>query len=149
MSASARKNDVMTRWVSFRLDGQLYGLAIGEVQEVLASADIEPVPGAPPFVLGVINLRGHIVTVLDLRSCLGTRTAADGASCLVIANSGSQLLGFCVDGIADVVNIPQARIQPPLELSTMPAARAVRGLIKRKDEVLTLLDVGQLVPAAA
>ena len=146
--SSARKNDVMTRWVSFRLGGQLYGLAIGEVQEVLASADIEPVPGAQAFVLGVINLRGHIVTVVDLRTCLGTAVVEGGASCVVIANSASGMLGFCVDGIADVVNIPQARIQPPIELSTMPAARAVRGLIKRKDEVLTLLDVQQLVPAA-
>ena len=143
----SRKSDVLTRWVSFRLSGQLYGLAIREVQEVLASADIEPVPGAPPYVLGVINLRGHIVTVLDLRICLSSDSGTPNDSgCIVIVSAGTQTMGFRVDGIADVVSVPEARIQPPMELSTMAASKCVRGMIKRGEEVLTLLDVTQLVP---
>jgi purine-binding chemotaxis protein CheW len=70
MSAKPQPDaDVIRRWVTFRLDNELYGINVLQVQEVLRYTEIVPVPGAPEFVLGIINLRGNVVTVIDTRKC--------------------------------------------------------------------------------
>lgn len=147
---AATQRDEHSRWVSFQLAGQLYGIAILQVQEVLSSADIEPVPGAPHQVLGVINLRGSIITVLELRSCLNLPSLTT-AGIIVIVTHGTQVVGFRVDGVADVLNIANPTIQPPPDTSPNPNTRCISGLVSRKNGVLTLLDVpkllGQQMPA--
>ena len=68
-------NDEVLQWVTFKLDSETYGINVMQVQEVLRYSEIAPVPGAPDYVLGIINLRGNVVTVIDTRSRFGLVSA--------------------------------------------------------------------------
>src|SRR5690554_1482395 len=76
-------NDPVLQWVTFRLEDETYGINVMQVQEVLRYTEIAPVPGAPSYVLGIINLRGNVVTVIDTRLRFGL-TAADTTDILVL-----------------------------------------------------------------
>lgn len=136
------------RWVSFELAGQRYAVAISKVFEVLSSVDIEPVPTAPTGVLGVINLRGSIVTVMDLRHWMAF-APLHSIGCVLIANHDGQPVGFCVDRIIEVLNLPDDVITavPPSSASEFPLC--VTGMVNRSGEILTLLDLSRLLPLDA
>jgi purine-binding chemotaxis protein CheW len=120
------------------------------VQEVLASADIEPVPGAPPAVLGVINLRGRIITAIDLRLCLGFAGGpVQPPCCVIVVDVQGETLGLRVDGVAEICSVAEDTIQPsPPTLGREPDP-LVRGLVSRAGRMLTLLNVERLALAAA
>lgn len=134
----------MSRWVSFELAGQQYAVPILKVFEVLASADIEPVPMAPRGVLGVINLRGSIVTVMDLRIWLGFEPAQTHR-CILIINHDNQPVGFCVDRIIEVLNISKDAIRPVPNAAGTEVSPCVSGLVNRNGEMLTLLELSDLI----
>jgi purine-binding chemotaxis protein CheW len=148
---SKRSSDgPLSRWVGFRVGGQSYALDIRRVQEVLVAAEIEPVPGAPAAVLGVINLRGRIVTVVDLGRCLGFAASPAGTPCTVlIADAADGALGLRVDGVAEVCSVAEGAIRPvPPTLGRQPDP-LVRGVVGRAEPVLTLLNADLLVQRAA
>ena len=140
-----RGDEQMTRWVSFELAGQLYGLPILDVQEVLASAEIEPVPGSSAATLGVINLRGTIVTVLDLRLHLGLPAREAEASSKLIVLGGAEPVALRVDRVATVRAIADGAIKPLPETGAAELGARVRGLFSRNNELLTLLDSRKLL----
>jgi purine-binding chemotaxis protein CheW len=143
-----RRDDVRSRWVSFELARQHFAVDILQVQEVLASAQIEPVPRAPADVLGVINLRGSIVTVIDLRTRLGLAPADDGApGCVVIVLVEGQAVGLRVDRVQEVLNIASAAIKPAPQIGARAQAGRIRGVVSREHDLLTLLDAPLLLSA--
>ena len=144
---TGRPGDVVRRWIGFELAGQLYGVPILAVQEVLATAEIEPVPGTASEVLGVINLRGQIVTVIDLRRRLGLPAAAEAADGpLVVFDAPGETLAARVDRVTHVRRIPDPAIKPVPRTGNTPCA-AVLGLVSRDAELMTLLDVPALMHA--
>ena len=143
-SDGGREGDVVRRWIGFELAGQLYGVAILAVQEVLASAEIEPVPGTPREVLGVINLRGQIVTVVDLRLRLGLPAAQGATGPLVVFDAPGETLAARVDRVTLVRRIPDPAIKPAPRAGSVPCA-AVIGVVTRDAELMTLLDVPALM----
>ena len=144
---SADGGERSERWVSFELAGQLYALPILGVQEVLTGAQIEPVPGAPTTVLGVLNLRGSIVTVIDLRRRLGL-PPQPGSDGILVALCGTDVVGLAIDRVADVVAILPSTIQPPPPSPEVQAPPMSCGLVQWKERVLTLLEATRLLPAA-
>lgn len=133
------EGSIRSRWVSFEVAGQQYAIAILKVYEVLSDADIEPVPSAPDAVLGVINLRGSIVTVIDLGSCLGLPQTTN-ANCIIVVNHEDQAVGIRVDRILEVLDIQQSAINPvPPSVATNMAGK-VLGYVNRNDDLLTLLE---------
>ncbi|MCQ4051757.1 chemotaxis protein CheW, partial [Klebsiella pneumoniae] len=76
MTSAQGSEDPVLQWVTFRLDNETYGINVMQVQEVLRYTEIAPVPGAPSYVLGIINLRGNVVTVIDTRQRFGLETAS-------------------------------------------------------------------------
>lgn len=141
-----RKDDHISRWVCFGVGEQVYGLPILAVQEVLRDADIEPVPGATPHVLGVLNLRGNVVTVIDLRVRLGLpATPADGDSRIVVVEHRDESFGLLVDRIADVRKIIDAAIKHAPDIGAAHTAVRVHGVYTRDGGMLTLLDKESLV----
>ncbi|MGH8516119.1 MAG: chemotaxis protein CheW [Panacagrimonas sp.] len=143
-SDGGREGDVVRRWIGFELAGQLYGVPILAVQEVLASAEIEPVPGTPREVLGVINLRGHIVTVVDLRLRLGLAAAESATGPLVVFDGPGETLAARVDCVTHVRRIPDPAIKPSPRAGSVACA-AVIGVVTRDGELMTLLDVPALM----
>lgn len=147
----ARRSDgPLSRWVGFGVAGQNYAVDIRRVQEVLVGAEIEPVPGTPPAVLGVINLRGRIVTVIDLRRCLGFPGEGGNQVCaVVIADTAEGQLGLRVDGIAEVCAVSEGAIRPVPPTLGRDADPLVHGMVKRGDAMLTLLNADLLPQRAA
>jgi len=139
-----REGDAVRRWIGFELAGQLYGVPILAVQEVLAQAEIEPVPGTAREVLGVINLRGQIVTVIDLRLRLGLPAAEAAQGPLVVFDGASETLAARVDRVTHVRQIPDPAIKPSPRAGGSPCA-AVLGVVTRGGEFMTLLDVPALM----
>ncbi|MGQ0529496.1 MAG: chemotaxis protein CheW [Panacagrimonas sp.] len=139
-----RNGDAVRRWIGFELSGQLYGVPILAVQEVLSTAEIEPVPGTPSEVLGVINLRGQIVTVIDLRLRLGLSSSADSTGPLIVFDGASETLAARVDCVTHVRQIADAAIKPAPRTGNTPC-HAVAGLVVRAGEMMTLLDVPVLL----
>jgi purine-binding chemotaxis protein CheW len=138
---SGRRGEPCSRWVCFELAGQHYGLPILDVQEVLTEGPIEEVPGATAEVLGVINLRGAIVTVLDLRRRLGLpERATDAHTRLIVVEQRGEPVALRVDRVTQVRALPDTLIQPAPPVSAPPALRPVRGIYQHRGEMLALLD---------
>lgn len=147
MSAkSQQKDEAICRWVTFRLDNELYGIDVLQVQEVLRYTEIVPVPGAPDFVLGIINLRGNVVTVIDTRKCFGLPPhATDDATRIVIIESGKQVAGLLVDSVAEVVNIHGNQVETAPDVGTTESAKYIQGIANHNKEILILVDVNKLL----
>ncbi|TMS80379.1 chemotaxis protein CheW, partial [Pseudoalteromonas sp. S981] len=91
-------SDEVLQWGTFRLEEETYGINVMQVQEVLRYTEIAPVPGAPSYVLGIINLRGNVVTVIDTRSRFGVVDAeVTDNSRIVIIEAEKQVIGILVD----------------------------------------------------
>ena len=110
-SAKQDANDEVLQWVTFKLDSETYGINVMQVQEVLRYTEIAPVPGAPMYVLGIINLRGNVVTVIDTRSRFGLQSSdiTDNTR-IVIIEAEKQVIGILVDSVAEVVYLRASEI---------------------------------------
>ncbi len=135
-----------SQWVTFSLAEETYGINVMRVQEVLPMTEIAPVPGAPSFVLGIINLRGNVVTVLDTRMQfdLGDREA-DDASRIVVIETGKQVAGILVDRVAEVVNIAGKDVDTAPNVGNRDSSRYIAGVVSRGDDILILIDVERLL----
>ena len=99
------------QWVTFQLDRETYGVNVKQVREVLRYTDIAPVPGAPKYVLGIINLRGNVVTIIDTRLRFGLDSAdVTDNTRIVIIEAETQTVGILVDSVAEVVYLKSSEI---------------------------------------
>lgn len=134
------------RWVTFRLENEKYGINVMQVQEVLRITEIAPVPGAPSYVLGIINLRGNVVTVIDTRSRFGLQSAeTDDSSRVVIIESEEQVVGILVDSVAEVVDLDVTDIEAAPNVGTEESAKFIQGVASHDGELLILVDLNKLL----
>ena len=127
---------------TFRVGDLLMGIDIRHVQEINRFQGITPVPYAPENVRGVINLRGKVVTVLDLRATLQMAPAEDGHSNhIVIVNINEESIGLLVDKIADVIITTAADIEPPPANVSGVDSKYLSGVCKLKSELMVILNV--------
>ena len=125
------KKDQVLRWVTFQLDKEIYGVNVMQVREVLRYSDIAPVPGAPAYVLGIINLRGNVVSVIDTR--------------IMIIESERQVVGILVDSVAEVVDLNTKDIDDTPNVGTEESAKFICGVCNRSDDLLILIDLYKLL----
>ena len=139
----------MTRQLAtFDLDGLHFGVDVLRVQEIIRHKPMTPVPLAPSAVEGLINLRGQIVTALDLRRQLGfAPCGSDHVPVNVVVRAGDEVLSLVVDDIGDVVDVEDARFEAPAETLSGPLAALVTGLYKMDGRLLLVLDVDRTVAA--
>ncbi|GMA81382.1 chemotaxis protein CheW [Shewanella glacialipiscicola] len=145
-AVAASKDDVVLQWVTFKLDHETYGINVMQVQEVLRYTEIAPVPGAPHYVLGIINLRGNVVTVIDTRSRFGLQSAeVDDSSRIVIIEAEKQVIGILVDSVAEVVYLRRSEIDNAPNVGTEESAKFIQGVSNRDNELLILVDLDKLL----
>ncbi|MBZ4680158.1 MAG: chemotaxis protein CheW [Shewanella sp.] len=145
-AVSASKDDAVLQWVTFRLDNETYGINVMQVQEVLRYTEIAPVPGAPHYVLGIINLRGNVVTVIDTRSRFGLPSSeVDDSTRIVIIEAEKQVIGILVDSAAEVVYLRRSEIDNAPNVGTEESAKFIQGVSNRGDELLILVDLDKLL----
>ncbi|MBM7072082.1 chemotaxis protein CheW [Shewanella sp. 202IG2-18] len=146
LAVSASKDDSVLQWVTFRLDNETYGINVMQVQEVLRYSEIAPVPGAPHYVLGIINLRGNVVTVIDTRARFGLPSAdVDDATRIVIIEAEKQVIGILVDSVAEVVYLKGSEIDNAPNVGTEESAKFIQGVSNRGEELLILVDLDKLL----
>lgn len=134
------------QYLTFSLGGDEYAVEILKVQEIRSSSPITALPNAPGYVKGVMNLRGSIIPVVDLRARLAMGEAGRvPTGVIVVVTVGSKVKGMIVDAVSDVVGIPASEIQPPPDLDTPPGPRFVKGLAKAGDKLVILLDLDQVL----
>lgn len=131
--------------VTFSVDGEEYGVDIGSVQEIIRVSQITAVPNAPDFVRGVINLRGRVIPVLNLRKRLDL---ADGMltknSRIMIVECGTKVLGLLVDSVAQVIRIPIASVDaPPGEVEGVKAF--VKGIGKIDSRLIMIMELDKVL----
>lgn len=130
------------QYLSFRLGDTEYGIEILKVQEIRAVSAITPMPNTPAHVKGVMNLRGAIVPVVDLRARLGMAEAAYGRfTVIIVVTVGLKAIGLVVDSVCDVLAIPESDIETPPSLTGGPTPNVVVGLAHVGERLVMLLDV--------
>lgn len=144
---SSNVSDEVIQWVKFRLDEEVYGINVMQVQEVLRLPEIAPVPGAPDYVMGIINLRGNVVTVIDTRKRFGLfQKEPDDSTRIVIIEVDSQVIGILVDSVAEVVNLRTSEIETTPNLGEdNESSKYIQGVHSKGDDILILVDVNKML----
>lgn len=138
--------DPIIQWVTFKLDNEKYGIKVMQVQEVLRMTEIAPVPGAPDYVLGIINLRGNVVTVIDTRRRFGLmEVEPDDSTRIVIIEADNQVVGILVDSVAEVVELRGSEIETAPNVGNDESSKYIQGVCSRDNELLILVDVNKLL----
>ncbi len=139
-------NDEVLQWVTFQLEEETYGINVMQVREVLRYTEIAPVPGAPDYVLGIINLRGNVVTVIDTRSRFGLMEGevTDNTRIIVI-ESERQVIGILVDSVAEVVYLRSSEVDTTPSVGTDESAKFIQGVSNRDGKLLILVDLNKLL----
>jgi len=146
VNENADTNDEVLQWVTFKLDSETYGINVMQVQEVLRYTEIAPVPGAPNYVLGIINLRGNVVTVIDTRSRFGLRSSeVTDNTRIVIIEAEKQVIGILVDSVAEVVYLRASEIDVAPNVGNDESAKFIQGVSNRDGELLILVDLNKLL----
>jgi purine-binding chemotaxis protein CheW len=124
------------------LAGELYGVDIARVEEIIRLPEITRVPRAPHSVEGVINLRGTVIPVVDLRQVLGLRlTEATKSSRVVVVEVGEHTIGMIVDAVTEVLRVPADAVEPPSAVVTDLDTTYLRGIAKLDGRLVMLLDL--------
>jgi purine-binding chemotaxis protein CheW len=139
-------DDAILQWVTFKLAGETYGVNVMQVQEVLRYTEIAPVPGAPDYVMGIVNLRGNVVTVIDARFRFGLMPGeiTDNTR-IVILEADSHVVGILVDSVAEVVYLKQSEIETAPNVGNEESARFIQGVCHKNEELLILIELDKLL----
>ncbi len=138
-----------TGFLTFRLEGEMYGVPILSVQEIIGYQPATPVPNTPDWVSGVINLRGVVIPVLDLRTKFGMAAGRyDATSVIILVQVADKVMGSVVDGVDDVLYLTDEEIQPTPEMSGPVPAELLTGLGGRDGRLVRLLDLTRLLADA-
>lgn len=146
-SGTTRAATLPNKYLTFFLGEEEYGVDILSVQEIRGLSATTRLPGAPDAVLGVINLRGVIVPVLDLRVRLGlTPAVATPTSVIIVLGIAGRMVGLQVDGVSDVLDVEPGSIQPAPDLGSGSAD--ILGMARRGENLVVLLDAARVVSVA-
>jgi len=136
--------------LTFVLGEETYGVDILRVQEIRGWSAVTKIPNSPPHVLGVLNLRGSIVPIVDLRKRFNLAQAEYTAVTVIIvltvrSESGRRDFGVVVDGVSDVVDVDAGAVKPTPDLGSRAATDHIRGLVSIAERMVVLLDIDRLI----
>ncbi len=145
-SAEANPKDETIQWVKFRLSGESYGIRVLKVQEIQRYSEISPIPGAPSYVLGIINLRGNVISVLNTREKfgLGELEITDDTR-IVILEASTQVVGILVDSVAEVISLKASEVDVTPNVGNDETAKFIDGVTNKDGELLILLDAEKIL----
>jgi purine-binding chemotaxis protein CheW len=145
----AKDTPVKMQCVTFELDNETYGINVMQVQEVLREIEVAPVPGAPNYVIGIINLRGNVVSVIDARTRFGLASIErTGMSRIIVIEAHKQIIGVLVDGVAEVVDVKLDEIETAPNVGNDESSRYIDGVVSWRDKLLILVDLDKLLSEA-
>jgi purine-binding chemotaxis protein CheW len=138
------------KYLTVALDNESYGVAVLKVREIIRMQKITPVPQMPEFVKGVINLRGRVIPIIDLRVKFGLKAIFADRTCIVVvqvkvSSTQNVQMGLIVDSVEEVVNLAGSEIEPTPDFGTRIDTGYILGMAKIKGTVKTLLDIDRVV----
>jgi len=140
-STETSTQDEVTQWVKFSLSGESYGIRVLKVQEIQRYSEISPIPGAPSYVLGIINLRGNVISVLNTREKFGLpELEITDDTRIVILEAGQQIVGILVDSVAEVISLQSSDVDTAPNVGNEETAKFIDGVSNKGNELLILLD---------
>src|SRR5438270_468874 len=140
------KNGDERQLVVFQLGAELYGVEIARVHEIIRLQTVTRVPRSPAFVEGVINLRGKVIPVVDLRRRFGLPTADHTrASRIVVVEIGDQVVGIVVDGVSEVLRVSSVIVEPPSPVVAGIDSEYLSGIAKLPERLVILLDLDRIL----
>jgi len=136
--------------LTFRLGGEVFGLPIADVIEIVGILPVTDLPEVPAWIRGVVNLRGRVIPVMDVRRRFGMEPRPDDdRTCIVVASLGEESVGLIVDAVSEVLDIDAERITPTPPVGTSAANDYLRGLGMVGERVVVLLDTARLLQGDA
>ena len=146
MDATQRRDDELLQLVTFSTGDEEFGVDILRVQEIIRTMAITKVPKAPEFVEGVINLRGKVIPIIDLRRRFGLQSKAhDKHTRIIVIEINTMIVGFVVDSVSEVLRIPASTVEPPPPVVAGLESEYISGVGKLEDRLLILLDLDRLL----
>lgn len=140
------EDTLMDRYLTFCLGKEDYGIEIRHVIEIVGIQKITEVPDMPSFVKGVINLRGQVIPVMDIRERFSMKPREyDDRTCVIVVKVNEISIGLIVDTVSDVREIPKSNISPPPKVASAESSRYILGLGKVGQEVKILLHANKLL----
>ncbi len=146
--AAAVKKIEGGKFLTFYLGSEEYGIQILKVQEIIGIMEITPVPRTPEFIKGVINLRGHIIPIIYLRSKFGMPQIENTEqTCIVVVKTRNLIMGLIVDRVCEVSDIPSGSIDEAPSFGTFVNTEYILGIGKCANKVKLLLDIDRVITA--
>lgn len=138
------------KYLTFSLGSEEYGIVITKVREIIGIMEITAVPHTPDFIKGVINLRGRVIPIIELRMRFNMEVKAyDDRTCIIVVDvpgpNGTVQVGMLVDSVSEVINIAPQDIEPPPDFGVSTDAENIIGMGKIKGKLKILLDVDQVI----
>jgi purine-binding chemotaxis protein CheW len=132
--------------VSFRLASEEYGVDISQVQEIIRMVEITHVPRAPRFMEGVINLRGQLIPIIDLRTRFAmTRAEHTKSTRIIVTEIGTKKVGIIVDSVSEVINIPLEQVEDAPDMIAGVGTEYIQGVGKVGERLIILLDLTMVI----
>lgn len=145
LSSNESSRQAPQQFLTFTLRGQEFGIEILRVQEIKNYGRVTPIPNSPKNVLGVMNLRGTVIPIVDLRSTFGMGQAEfDQFTVIIVVNVDGKILGLVVDAVSDVLDVPASDIEVPPALAGADGCCVIQGMAKSEDRLISLIDIGAL-----
>lgn len=134
------------RYLTFCLGKESYGLEIRHVTEIIVLQEITKVPDLPEFIIGVVNLRGNVISVMDMRKRFSLEQKDyDDRTCIIVVNIKGIAVGLLVDTVNEVLNIPQEQVDPPPKTHSGIKSNYITGMGKVEKQVKILLDIEKVL----
>ena len=141
-----KQDDELMQLVTFSIGEEEFGVDILKVQEIIRTMEITKVPKAPDFVEGVINLRGKVIPIIDLRRRFGLSSKEhDKHTRIIVIEINNMIVGFVVDSVSEVLRIPASTVEPPPAVVAGMESEYISGVGKLQDRLLILLDLDRLL----
>lgn len=145
-SYNEKENDNLIQLVTFKIGHEEFGVDILKVQEIIRIIPITKVPNAPAFVDGVINLRGKVIPVIDMRKRFGMdKSDYTSHTRIMVMDLQGQIIGFVVDAVSEVLRIKESTVEAPPPVVAGIGSEYMRGVGKLEDRLLILLDLDKLL----
>ncbi len=136
----------LIRWITCRLGGETYGIEVKQVREILRINNILPVPGSPDCVVGITNIRGNVVTVIDGRTRLNLPAPElTNSARMIVLESNDEVAAIIVDSVTDVMDLPASAMDANPKLNAREEAHYINGVISHEGGLIIILSVDRFI----
>lgn len=142
----ATNTNETVQYLTFSLDEEVFAIDVAKVREILDYTSAMRVPGAPEFMRGIVNVRGNVIPVVDMRLKFGmSKTERTVNTCIVVmevdVESETTVLGALVDSVQEVFELEHGHVEPPPKMGTRWRTQFIKGIGKRNDQLIIILDI--------